>query len=156
MDSLLWSHLGSLLFNIPAWNSHSQNRRLEINADLLCWFCFNAVLGCSYYCCSVSQLCLTFCNPTDCSMPGFLVLHHFLELDQIHVHWVGDTTQPSHPVIPFTSRLQSFPASRVFSSESVLHIRLPKYWSFSFSISPSNEYLGLISFRIDWFDLHAV
>ena len=59
-------------------------------------------------------------------------------------------------VIPFSSCLQSFPSIRVFSKESVLHIRWPKYWSFSFSISPSNEYSGLISFRIDWFDLLAV
>ena len=76
-------------------------------------------------------------------------------LAQTHVHQVGDAIQPSHPVIPFSSCLQSFPASGSFP-ESVLHIRQPKYWSFNFSISPPNEYSGLISFRIDWFDLLAV
>ena len=80
------------------------------------------------------------------------------ELAQTQVHQVGDAVHPtiSSSVIPFSSCLQSFPASGSFSSESVLCIRWPKYWSFSFSISPSNEYSGLISFRIDWFDLLAV
>ena len=93
----------------------------------------------------------------DCSSPGFPV-HHLLELAQTHVRWVGDTIQPSHPLSsssPFT--LPSiFPSIRVVSNESALCIRWPKYWSFSFSISPFNEYSGLISFRIDWFDLLAV
>ena len=93
----------------------------------------------------------------DCSSPGFPV-HHLLELAQTHVRWVGDTIQPSHPLSsssPFT--LPSiFPSIRVVSNESALCIRWPKYWSFSFSISPFNEYSGLISFRIDWFDLLAI
>ena len=88
----------------------------------------------------------------DCSMPGFPVLHHLQELAQTHVHRVSDAIQPSHPL----SSPSIFPSIRVFSSESVLHIRWPKYWSFSFSISPSNEYSGLISFRMDWLDLLAV
>ena len=78
----------------------------------------------------------------------------FLEFAQTHVHWVGDAIQPPH-VVPFSSRPQSFPAS-VFSNKLALQIRWPKYWSFSFNISLSNEYAGLISFRIDWFDLLAV
>ena len=96
---------------------------------------------------SVAQLCPTLCDPMDCSTPGFPVLHHLPELAQTHVHWVDDATQPSHPLsCPFL--LPSvFPSIRVFSNESVLCIRWPKYWSFS--ISPSNEYSGLISFRID-------
>ena len=89
-------------------------------------------------------------------MPGFLVHHQLLELVQTHVHQVNDAIQPSHLVIPFYSCLPSFPASGSFSKESVLHIRWSKYWSFSFSISPSNEYSGLISFRTDWFDLLAI
>ena len=93
---------------------------------------------------------LTLYDPMDCSTPGFPVYHHLPELAQTHVHWVGDA------VVPFSSCLQPFPSIRVFSNESVLHIKLPKYWSFSFSISPSSEYSGLISFRIDWFDLFAV
>ena len=98
-----------------------------------------------------------FADPMDCSTPGFPVLHHLPELTQTHVHWVGDSWW-CHPTILFLCcplRLQPsiFPSIRVFSRESVLHIRWAKYWSFSLSISPSNEYSGLISFRIDWFNL---
>ena len=103
---------------------------------------------------SVAQLCLTLCDPVDCSTPGFPVPHQFPEPTQTHVHWVGDAISSS--VVPFSSHLQSFPAIRVFSNESVLRIRWPKYWSFIFSTSPSNEYSGLISFRMDWLDLLAV
>ena len=78
------------------------------------------------------------------------------ELTQIHVHWVGDAVQASHPPSPLLLPLSVFPSIRVFSIELVLPIRWPKYWSFSFSISPSNEYSGLISFRIDWLDLLTV
>ena len=93
------------------------------------------------------------CNPVDCSTLGFPVLHYLPELAQIHVHWVGHAIQPS---CPLSSRSPAFNLShiRVFSNELALHIRWPKYWSFS--ISPSNEYWGLISFRIDWFDFLAV
>ena len=88
----------------------------------------------------------------DCSTPGFPVHHQLLELDQTHVHRVGDAIPPSHPLSPLL--LPSiFRSIRVFSKESVLHIRWPKYWSFSLNISPSNVYLALISFRLDWFDL---
>ena len=103
-------------------------------------------------CCSVAQLYPTLCDPMDCSTSGFLVLHHFLELVQTHVHWVSDAIQPSHPLSSLLSSI--FPSIRVFSNESAFHIRWPKYWSFS--ISPSNEYSGLISFRMDWLDLLAV
>ena len=90
---------------------------------------------------SVAQSCPTLCNPMDYSMPGFLVHHQLLELAQIHVHCISHAIQPSHPLSPH---------------ESALHIRWPKYWSFSFSIGPSSEYSGLISFRKDWLDLLAV
>ena len=105
--------------------------------------------------CPVTQLCPTLCDPMDCHMPGFPVLHHLLEFAQTHVHWVGDAIQPSHPLLS-PSPPSIFPSIRVFSSELAVRIRWPKYWSFSFSISPSNEYSGLIFFRIDWFDLVAV
>ena len=108
-------------------------------------------------CCSVAQSCLTVRNPMDCSTPGFPVLHYLPEFAQTHVHWVSDATQPSisSSVILFSFCLQSFPASiRVFSNKSALCIRRRKYWSFS--ISPSNEYSGLISFQTDCFDLLAV
>ena len=105
---------------------------------------------------SITQSCPTFCDPMDCSTPGLPVHHQLPEFTQTHVHWVGDAIQPSHPLWSLLLPPSIFPSIRVFSNESVLCIRWSKYWSFSFSISPSNEYLGLISFRIDWFDLLAV
>ena len=92
----------------------------------------------------------------DCSMPGFPVHHQFLELIPTHVHRV---VMPSNHLIlcrPLLLPPSIFPSIRVFTNDSVLHIRWPKYWGFSFSISPSREYSGLISFRIDWLDLLAV
>ena len=88
-------------------------------------------------CCSVAKLGPTHCNPMSCSMPGFPVLHCFPEFAQTHVYWVGDAIQPSHCLLsPFSSCVQSFPASGSFSNESAFPIRWPKYWRFSFSISP--------------------
>ena len=104
----------------------------------------------------VAQLWLTLCNPTDCSTPGFPVYHQLPELAQAHVQGVGDAIQLSHPSSSPFLLPSIFLIIRVFSSESALHIRGPKYWSFNFSISPANEYSGLIAFRIDWFDLIAV
>ena len=92
----------------------------------------------------------------DCSTPGFPVHHPLPKRAQTHVHQVGDVIQPSYLCRPLLLLPSIFPNIRVFSNESVLYIRWPKYWSFSFSISPSNEYSGLISFRIDWLDLLAV
>ena len=92
----------------------------------------------------------------DCSTPGLPVHHQLLELIQAHVYWVGDATQPSCPLSSPSPPPSIFPSIRVFSNESVLRIRWPKYWSFSFNISPSNEYSGLIYFRMDWLDLLAV
>ena len=103
---------------------------------------------------SVTQSCLTLCDPMACSTPGFPVHHKLPELPQTHVHRVGDAIQPSHPLLALLLPPSIFPKIRVFSNESVLCIRWPKYWSFS--ISPSSEYLGLTSFRIDWLDLLAV
>ena len=91
----------------------------------------------------------------DCSTLGLPVHHQLPEFTQTHVHWVGDTIQPSHPLSS-----PSLPAFNLCQHQGlfkwVLRLRWPKYWSFSFSISPSNEYSGLISFRMDWFDLLAV
>ena len=97
---------------------------------------------------SVAQSCLTLCYPMDCSTQGFPVQHQLLELAQTHVRRVLCRPLLFPPSI--------FPSIGVFANESVLRIRWPKYWSFSFSISPSNEYSGLISFRINWLDLLAV
>ena len=104
---------------------------------------------------SVILSCPTLCNPMDFSMLGFSVNYQLLELAETHVHRVGDPS--NHLILCCPLLLPSvFPSIRVFSNESVLHIRRPKYWSFSFSISPSNEYSGLISFRMDWLNLLAV
>ena len=105
---------------------------------------------------SVVQSCPTLCDPMDSSTPGFSVHHQLLEVTQTHVHWVSDAIQPSHPLSSPLLPPSSFPSIRVFSNESALHIRWPKCWSFSFSISPSNEFSELISFRMDWLDLLAV
>ena len=92
----------------------------------------------------------------DCSTPGFPVHHQLPEPTQTHFHLIGDTIQPSHPLSSPCPPAFNFPSIRVFSKESVLRIRWPKHWSFSFSISPSSEHPGLISFRMDWLDLLAV
>ena len=105
---------------------------------------------------SVVQSSLTLWNPMDWSTPSFPVHHQILEMVKTHGLWVGDAIQPSHPLPSLLLLPSIFPSTRVFSNGLVLDIRWPKYWSFSFSISPSNEYSGLISFRIDWFDFLAV
>ena len=99
---------------------------------------------------SVTQSCPTLCHPMDCSTPGLPVHHQLPECTQTPVHQVGDASQPSHPLL--SPSLPAFNISQhqgFFSNESVLCIRWSKYWSFSFSISPSNEYSELISFRIN-------
>ena len=88
--------------------------------------------------------------------PGLPVHHQLPEPTQTHVHWVGDAIQPSHPLSPLLLLPSIFPSIRIFSNESALHIRWPKYWSFSFSISPYNEHPGLISWGMDWLDLLSV
>ena len=103
---------------------------------------------------SVAQSCLTLCDPMDCSTPGSPVLHSLLEFVQIHVHWVRNA---NYRILCRPLLLQpSFFPSISLSNESALCIRWPKYWSFNFSISPSNEFSGLISFRIDWSHLLTV
>ena len=99
---------------------------------------------------------LTLCNPMDCSMPGFPVLYQIPEFAQTHILWVGDAIQPSHNLLTLLLLPPIFPSIGVFSKELALHIWWSKYWSFSFSISPSNEYSGLSYFRMDWLDLLAV
>ena len=106
---------------------------------------------CSFQFSSVTQLCPTLCDPMDYSRPGLLVHQQLPELAQTHVHRVGNAVQPSHPLSSPSPPAINFPSIRVVTNESVLHIRWriqSKYWSFSFSISPSNEYSGLISLRL--------
>ena len=131
---------------------------------------------------SVAQSCPTLCDPMDHSTPGLPVHHQLPEPTQTHVNWVGDVIQPSHSLLspvhhqllellklmsiesvkptnhlmlccPLLLLPSIFPRIRVFSNESVLCIRWPKYWSFSFNISPSDEHAGLVSFRMVWLDL---
>ena len=103
---------------------------------------------------TVTQSCLTLCDSMDYSMPGFPVHHQHLEFTHTHVHWVGDAIQPSHPLSsPLLPSI--FPRIRVFSNESILHNRWPKYWSFSFNISPSNEYLGFPLGLTGWIYLQS-
>ena len=97
--------------------------------------------------------CPALCDPTDCNTPAFPVLHCLPECAQIHVHWISDAIQPSHPLFPPSPAL-SFSQHQGLFQWVGPSIRWPKYWNFS--ISPSNEYSGLISFQIDWFSLLAV
>ena len=116
--------------------------------DILCNVPFGSVQSLSH---------VWLCDPMDCSTPGLPVHHQLQEFTQTHVHWVSDATSNHLILCCHLLLLPSiFPSIRVFLSESVLHIRWPKYWSLSFRISPSNEYSGLISFRMDWLDLLAV
>ena len=105
---------------------------------------------------SVPQSCLTLCDPMDCNTPGFPVDHQLPELAQTHVHHVGDAIQPSHPLSSPSPPTFNPSQHQGLFNESALRISWPKYWSFSFSISPSSEYSGPISFRMDWLDLLAV
>ena len=105
---------------------------------------------------SVAQSYLTLCDPMNISTPGLPVHHQLPESTQTRVHWVSDAIQPLHlPSSPSPPALNLYNI-RVFSNESAFRISWPKYWSFSFNISPFNEHLGLISFRMDWLDLLAV
>ena len=105
--------------------------------------------------CLVTQSCLTLCDPVDCSMQALSVPYHLLKFAQGHVCCIGDAIQASHPLKPFSSAL-NLSQHQGLCSESAVCIRWPKYWRFSFSISPSYKHSGLISLEIDWFDLLVV
>ena len=104
---------------------------------------------------SVTQLCPTLCDPIDCSMPGFPVHYQLPEL-QTHVHLVGDAIQPAHPLLSPSSTTFNLSQHRGLFQEVSSSHQVAIYWSLNFSINPSNEYSGLISFRMDWLDLLAV
>ena len=110
------------------------------------------------FCCSVIQSCPTLWDPMYCSTPGFPVHHHPISRDLLK-HMSTESVMPFNHLIlcyPLLLLPSIFPSIKVFSSESALCIRWPKYWSFSLSVNPSNEYSGLISFRIDWFALLTI
>ena len=104
----------------------------------------------------VVQSCLTLCDPVNRSTPGLPVHHQLPEFTQTHIHRVGDAIQPSHPLSSPSPPAPNPSQGQGLFNESTLHMRWPKYWSFSFSISPSSEHPGLISFRMDQLDLLAV
>ena len=110
------------------------------------------------YCCycSVTLSCLTLCDPMDCSIPGLPVPHHLSEFSQVHVHCIGDAIQPSNPPKPSSPFALNHLQHQGLFNESAVHIRWPQYWSFSFNIIHSNNYSGLVSLKIDWFDVPAV
>ena len=109
------------------------------------------ILSTFYCCCLVAKSRPTLCNPTDCSTAGLPAPHHLSEVAQVHVHWISDAIQPSHPLMP-SSSLNLSQHQGLFQWISSSH-QVAKI--LEFSIIPSNEYSGLISFRIDWFDLLA-
>ena len=104
---------------------------------------------------SVTQSCPPLCAAMNRSTPGLPVHHQLLEFTQTHVHRVSDAIQPSHPLLSPSPPTPIRPSIRVFSNESTLRMRWPKYWSYSFGIIPSKEIPGLISFRMDWLNLLA-
>ena len=109
-----------------------------------------------YSCCSVTKSCLTLCDPMDWSTPDLSVPHNLPEFTQVHVHWISDVIQPSHPLLAFSPFAFNLSQHQGLFWWLALHIRWPKYWIYNFNISLSNEYSGLISFRIDWFDFLAI
>ena len=119
--------------SLPVWNTY--------NVFFFFWFLM------ATHCCSVAKLCWVVWHPMDCSTPGSSVLHYLPKFAQVHVHWVGDAIWSSCPLLPLFLLPSIFPSIRVFYNELALCIRWPKYWSFSFSISPCNKYSGLIFLR---------
>ena len=144
------------------WEKHLGEKELQksgydnMYANFLSssWPIFQLCLNRAVQFSSLAQLCPTLCDSINRSPPGLPVHHQLLEFTQNHVHQVGDATQTSHPLSSLLLLYPIPPCIRVFSSESNLRIRWPKYWSFSFSICPSNELPGLISYRMDWVYLH--
>ena len=136
--SLTMSYMKDILYT---WNY------LSVNFEMFTIWCLSSVQ-------SLSRVQL--CDPMNRSTPGLPVYHQLPEFTQTHVHRVSDAIQPSHPLSSPSPPAPIPPSIRVFSNESTLRMRWPKYWSFSFSIIPSKEQSGLISFRMDWLDLLAV
>ena len=152
-------------FYIPKVLLKNENTEKQLFGSLFLFFNFrnsllnnqNVWISKIFSMCSVQLFnCVRLCDPMDCSTPGFPVHNQLPELTQTHVQRVTDAIQPSHPLSSPSLPALIFPSIRVFSKESVLHIRWPKYWSFSLSISTFSEYSGLISFRMDWLDLFAI
>ena len=134
-------------YHTAHWSPHSWYTHLEA---------FVYVNHVSVQFSSVAQSCPTFCDPMKCSTPGLPVHHQLLESTQTHVHGVDEPSNHLILCCPLLLLPSIFPGIRVFSNETALHMRWPKYWSFSLSISSSDKHPGLISLRMDWLDLLAV
>ena len=120
---------------------------------MLCYYLLFANIN---FCCSVAKSCLVLCNPMDCCIPDLPVPHHLLEFAQVHVVWIGDTIQPSHPLLPsFPSAFDLSQPQGLFQWVGCSH-QVAKVLELQLRISPFNEYPKLISFRIDWLALRAV
>ena len=128
MENGFFHHLPALIIA-----SASPGHRLEKTSEAWCRL-WERVKNIGQTCCSVAQSCLTLCYSMDCSMPGFPVLPDLLEFSQTHVHWVSDIIQPSCPLSSPSPPAFNLSRIRVFSNESTLHIRWPKYWSFSYHL----------------------
>ena len=145
-----------------AWHSRGRCAIIITNFDIVAdgniCIQFNSITQVKYFCCccSVAKFCLTLCNSMDCSTPGFPVLHDLPEFTQIHVHWVGDATQPFHPLSPPSPLPSVFPTIKVFPNELSLRIKGPKYWELQFQNLSSQWIFRVDFFRIDWFDFLAV
>ena len=154
------THSSMLAWRIPRTEEPGRlqsmgSQRVRRNWATFTYHCRNIIQH-SVQFSSVTQSCPTLCDPMNHSTPGLPVHHKLPELTQTHVYWVSDAIQPSHLLSSPSPPAPIPPSIRVFSNESTLHMRWPKYWSFSFGISPSNEHPGLISFRMDWLDLLVV
>ena len=135
------------------WQEIREETTIEWWANSIC---HNGILCIQFRSVQSLSHVLLFATPMDCSTPGFPVHHQLPELTQTHVCWVSDAIQLSQPLLSPSPPAFNLSHHRVFSNESALWIRWPKYWSFSFNISPSNEHPGLISFRLDWLHLLEV
>ena len=138
--------------NSNQWETPAAFSEIYRNTFLFSLWCETNRPCCGF---SVAQPCPTLCDPVDCSTPGLFVPHHLPKFAQVHTHCIGDAVQPSPPLTPSSPSVLIFPSIRDFSIESSIRIRWTKsgQMSFSFSISPSSEYSGLIYLKINWFDL---
>ena len=131
-------------FLVDIWGCQGRNVGIFLVPSKVRWFPNSVQFS------SIIQLCPTLCDPMDCSTPGLPVHHQLPEFTQTHVHWVSDAIQPSYPLSspsPPTLNLSQHQGLFKWVSSSY---QMAKYWSFSFNISPSNDYSGLLSFRMDW------
>ena len=146
-----WRSMWSTMSNTPG--SEEAEKGWEKAVEL--WRSDSGALGKQGYCCSITKSCPTLCNPMDCSTSGLPVPHHLPEFAQVHVYWMSDAIQPSHPLLPSSPALNLSQHQGLFQWVISPH-HMAQYWNFSFSICPSSEYSELTSFKIDWFDLLTV